>query len=411
MRIAIIGNCQVQTYSTLASAMFGGSEIRTLDYSKLESRDEVYRQRFADGLTDFDIILVQTAHFSYTGERDLRHRYPGKVLTIANFYFRGIFPDSCNIGDFSDRLVEPSPVHSVVVLDAFMRRLSAEQAARQFTVENMERLRILDAWPASMEELRRREANGAIDVPGAALTEDACRRYPAFFTMNHPCLGFLNEYFHLVCKHAGLPGSYTNPSSLVDPLGLHDMTPVHDEIAEYLNLPYRTSQAWKINRLGGKYLSRESYVEACYAIYGMCELSALVVHSPMDLVARFRNDPQLEHLASGGAPGPATSDVRPYEKKQSQFDKVQTLSTIFGRQHEIAWLAHRVHSYLQVMDPKVESMVQMMRKLAEPKPPNLCERLTSVVLERPLAIICCLIVVLGCGATALVLLSVWMIGR
>ncbi len=72
MRIALIGNCQVQSLSVAARLMLDDVVLKTFDYSEAYSRDEENRKRFAAKLDDVDYVFAQTALLSYTSKKDLR---------------------------------------------------------------------------------------------------------------------------------------------------------------------------------------------------------------------------------------------------------------------------------------------------------------------------------------------------
>ncbi|MBV9538497.1 MAG: hypothetical protein JOY70_06155, partial [Acidisphaera sp.] len=114
MRIAFIGNCQVQTMSLIAALMVERAETSMFDFSELYSRSDEQRARFADNLADTDLILLQPNTFSHTSHKALRERYGSRIVTIANFYFRGPFPDNCYVGPFESRLTQPTAVHSLL---------------------------------------------------------------------------------------------------------------------------------------------------------------------------------------------------------------------------------------------------------------------------------------------------------
>lgn len=298
MRIAFIGNCQVQTLAMLAMEMLDGPEVMLLDYSGPAMHDVAMRRDFADRLAGCDLIFAQTAQLSHTNERELRPRFGDRLVTIANFYFRGLFPDSCYVGSFAHRLTQPTAVQSVIVLDAFLRGLSEPQACHAFNEDNYLRLGLFDAWRSSMDEMRRREANHAVDVPAAALMEQACLTWPAFLTMNHPGAMLLAAYLSQVFRHASLRHRRVSALRLPDPLAEHDTTPVLDAVAEHHRLPYRTAQRWKINLLtsSGRNLTLAGYVGALYTAYRQRNRAECVVHSPTDLVAALRRAPGLGGL-------------------------------------------------------------------------------------------------------------------
>ncbi|MBF0890772.1 hypothetical protein HKD28_04950 [Gluconobacter sp. LMG 1744] len=301
-RIGFLGNCQVQSYSALTPLMVAGAEVVALDYSRPETREETVRERFVEQLEDCDYIFTQTASFSITNETALRERFGSKVKTIANFYFRGLFPDSCMIGSFGNRLDKPTAINSIVILDAFLRGESEENAAHCFNRENYSRLGLLQAWENSMAEMFRREGSNSVDVPGAALMEQACLRYPAFITMNHPSLALMSEYLEKVFLHSGVIYRSINPVIIEDPLEEHDTTPIDNLVAEMRNLPYRGSGYWRINSLGRRFINRAELISQFYDTYKNTPRRDLVVHSPSDLTQYYSNESNLRFLVDPDAP-------------------------------------------------------------------------------------------------------------
>jgi hypothetical protein len=361
-RIGFLGNCQIQTMAMLAPLMVDGAETVCLDYSMAESRDESYRLAFADQLETCDFVFAQLAAFSVTNHAELRARFGGKVVTMANFYFRGLFPDSCYVGAFGKRLEEPSMVNSVVVLDAFLQGATPEEAMGAFNKENYQRLGLLDAWTLSMREMRQRESAGSVDVPGADIMEQACLCYPAFLTMNHPSIVLLADYLSAVFVKGGLAHRQVNAAALKDPLAHHDTTPVDDVIAQVLQLPYRGSQRWRINALGSRFIDREEFIARFYTTYAKTPRETLLVHSPTDLVDQYSADPDLSYLVDPTAMRPQvpfttyTAAGRSYEPSRIE----QTLDAIVATVEETRIYTHKVHSFSEIADPKIENLSRVL---------------------------------------------------
>ena len=310
-RLAFLGNCQVQSFSVIAPLLVDDAEVRAFDYADPATHNDASRAAFADGLADADLIFAQTTGMSHTGHRELRARYPGRVVTIANFYFRGLFPDSIYVGAFGERISYPSTMNSLVVLDAFRRGLTESQAECCFNRDNLQRLGVFSAWAASIAEMRRREDPAEVDVPAAALIDEACHRYPAFLTMNHPTVTLLADYLGRAFVHAGLRPRTLNAAMVPDPLRQHDETPVLDAVAEHYGLPYRTTQRWRVYSQTARWIDRSEYVGHCYHAYRGTDVDRLRVHSPTDLVAQLETDPELRfHVAGGPVPPLTPATVR-----------------------------------------------------------------------------------------------------
>ena len=393
VRIALIGNCQVQTLTTIAKSMLDDVDIRVMDYSDRSSRDEDVRRDFADTLDDRDFIFAQTALLNHTSERDLRARFGPKVVTIANFYFRGLFPDSCYVGDFAHRLDQPSSVNSIIVLDAFRRGLTPEQAVASFSAAAFERLNLFDAWASSVHEMGLREANNVIDVRGGAMMEEACRTYPAFHTMNHPTASLLAEYAARMFAFAGLRHNHIDIARLPDPLAEHDTTPVLDLVAEHYELPFRTSQTWRLNSVGRRFISLEEYVGRCYQAYAAARPGSLLCHSPADMVPALRADPALAYLVdastavpdAGSLPSPPPAQPRPaWTPPPPVLPGGGEIQTSLD---ELKLFIHKVHSYLEVADPKVEAIAQALPRLEAARSPPVVEPARQAMSPRVMAIL------------------------
>jgi len=294
LKLAFIGNCQVQTYEALARRMLPQCEVATLDFSERASRDEAMRRDFTAKLDPFDHIFLHTNAFSYSGEEHLEPLYADRLCRIANFYFRGLHPDSCYVGDFEHRFDRPTAVNSLIVLDAFKRGLPEEAAVDAFNPQNYARLGLFDAWRTSIEEMRRRDRQ--VELHGAELMDAASRRYPTFWTMNHPSIPFLKEYLGRVFDLLALRWQDFDTMGMPDPMLVHDTVPIADEIAEHFRLPYRTTQRWKINSLDQRFIDRREFVTHFYRAYREARPERLRINSPADLVDRLREAAGFTHL-------------------------------------------------------------------------------------------------------------------
>jgi hypothetical protein len=361
MRIAFIGNCQVESYAVSARHMLDNADISLFDYSQLYSRDAETRRRYVLGLHSTDYVFAQTATFSHTSEHDLRAILGDRLVVIANFYFRGLFPDTCYVGDFHARLDTPSVLHSVIVLDGFRRGLSEEAVCARFDGPTLDALGLGDAWSSSMAEMRAREANGVLDVPVGDLMEEACRSYPAFLTMNHPSGRLINAYFSKVLDHVGVAHRLPAEGTYPDALARHDMIPIYDFVAERLGLPYRTRQSWKVNSLGGA-TTREDYVAACYRAYAQLDPAALLIHSPTDLVATLRGSAYrhlVEHDGAEAARNPRLPEAARRSREGRESATLgQALQPLEALVRDVADTVRNLHALAGSIDPKLQGLAE-----------------------------------------------------
>ena len=392
--MAFLGNCQVQSFAQLASLMIEDVSTLTFDYSTPEAHDEATGARFADQLESCDIIFTQRAseRFRHTNDPALRARFPSKTVVIGNFYFRGLFPDSCYVGAFGSRFEIPSAVNSVILLDAFRRGLSVDAAVRAHgSIAAYERLGLFEAWRSSMDEMHRREAEGVLDVPAAEMMEAACRRYPAFLTMNHPSIALLSEYLAAAFRFAGLAFRPVNAAVLADPLFVHDTSPIADVVAAHYNLPYRVSQCWKINSLNGRFIGIDELAARFYEAYAGADPTHLLVHSPGDMVERLAADPARAFLVSADSAPPATemAEAAPSGGSHPVRSLHASLELAQADGRQSLALLKRLHSYADVMDTKVERLsvllpllLSRLEDLQKRLPPHLAEQAALAQVKR-----------------------------
>ena len=388
MRIAFIGNCQVESLAVSARHMLDHAQTSIFDYSQLYSRDAEARRRYVLGLHSTDYVFAQTATFSHTSEHELREVLGDRLVIIANFYFRGLFPDTCYVGDFHARLDTPSTLHSVLVLDGYRRGLSEEAVCARFDGATLDAMGLGEAWSSSMAEMRAREAGGVLDVPAADMVEAAARSYPAFLTMNHPSGRLVTEYFSAVLDHVGLAHRTPAEDSYPDALARHDMVPIHDFVAERHGLAYRTRQCWKVNSLGGA-VSREDYVAACYRAYAQLDPARLLVHSPTDLVAALRRSAYrhlVEHDGADAARNPSLPDpARRSREGRFAASLATAMQPLAASAAEVFAAVEAVHAAAATIGPGVQALAdsldardQALRRAASVKAATRTEMRASV---------------------------------
>jgi hypothetical protein len=296
-KVCMVGNCQAQTWRLLFRHMLDTDPVAIMDISNAKSRDETRRAAFLKEAGDADLTFVMQNRFYPVSL--LREHARGSVHTIGNFVFRGLYPDVCYVGTMETRLEVPLPYHSVVVIDAFKRGVPPDECERLFTTENFLRLGLLDAWDSSQAALESRMKH--VDFPLAALTVEACRNYQAMLSHNHPSIYLVYSYVKGILDQLGVAYRDLDLSVLPEPMRGHDQLFVHDVYAEHLNLPYRTTQRFKVNSLGRRFVGLREMIESWYRVYRDVPPDDLVANSPLDLVAALRNRPEMAHLIEAPA--------------------------------------------------------------------------------------------------------------
>ena len=198
------------------------------------------------------------------------------------------------MGSFEKRLQFPSDYHNLVVVDSFLRGLSYEECLDSFTAENYARLGLCDAWDASLKVLEDRDKN--VTFPGSHLLAEACLEYQAFLTINHPSINLLHSYMRGIFRELSINFLNIEIYQSSDPLRVHDMLCVSDEVADLRKLNYRTTQMWKINSLGGKYIKKEQLIAIWYKTYSNTDRSLIKIHSPGDMVSHLKINDDTKFL-------------------------------------------------------------------------------------------------------------------
>lgn len=295
-RIALLGNCLVQTYEWLIRKMLGVEPALVVDYSSAHARKPEYKAEVFEQCRNLDLVLTMPSQ--YIPVEELRAATPKPVYSFMNLYFRGTLPDSCYIGTINRRLDQPISYHSLVILEAFLRGVPEDECEASFTAANFERLGLADAWDTSETIIVDRGMT--VDFPAADLTTSAARRYNAFLTINHPTVFLCYDYLTRIFDALGVPYHNFSLSELEEPLSVHDICIVHDGWAETLKLPYRTSQRYKVCSFNNRFVSRREMIHHFYALYRDTPRDALVVNSPLDLVDALGLNPELRHLVQPG---------------------------------------------------------------------------------------------------------------
>jgi len=268
--------------------------VRSIDFLLTDADNPAIKTCVTQDLLESDFIFVQPGGQGIFNAANIKQQYTNKTIIIAGLYFRGLQPNCCYIGNYEDRFQTPSLYHSVAVLDAFLQGKSEKYALNAFSFDNFQRLGLMAAWDSSVDEMRQRD--GSVDVPAADLIENYCHEFYGFLSINHPILALLHQYVSGMLRYAGVPYHAMNLATAKDPLIAQDVFPLHDFVAEYYELPYRTSQHWMIYHLGRKYITRQDYVHRCYVEYRKSDIKKLTIHSPADLLREIASNDKLKHL-------------------------------------------------------------------------------------------------------------------
>lgn len=230
MRLALLGNCQVDVYRRLLEA----SAPSTLHVQAIE----VWRYKAAeyDALgreaLKADVIVTQALSEAYGALATSRlQSHTREVLRIQNIYFQGYHPDCAYVGPMGARLKSPvGDYHSQWVYDAWRRGATVADAVRG--LRHYDPNKVLSVFASSTSELQTRELS--VDVPASDLLLDTSVGYRRLFTFNHPTIELHRLYLERILQRAGL--AFVLSSSCIDPLMQHTRWPLYPAVCEALNI-------------------------------------------------------------------------------------------------------------------------------------------------------------------------------
>ena len=147
MHVIISSNCITGGLAAALKIVLLNHTISPLPYSVVET------ELLAEAVSAADLCLFsgpKNLGKSIAGDSD------GKVITFPELYFNAFHPDQVYAWMSDGSLVEGAtgPYNSAIVLWAWQRGLSAEQATRLFRPEIMQALGYHDRWYQSVDRLR-----------------------------------------------------------------------------------------------------------------------------------------------------------------------------------------------------------------------------------------------------------------
>lgn len=261
IKVAFIGNCQVDVYRQLINAHKSSLDVSSIEVWRLRPSDF---DLASNKLLDYDLIVTQplSTYYGPLALENLRATHKN-VLTIHNIYFKGYHPDCEYIGPIGKRLRSPiGDYHSKVTHQAFEKGLGPDIAIDQILNFSTDRVRSI--FDESADELRRREIGIDVPVTNLVLSELG---WNYFFTFNHPTLALHSRYLQSIAKALGLK-LYLNAIS--DPLLDHTHFPIYPSVAKALDLPPNLQEGVTFTSpkaIGGHSYDLPSFCNACYASY------------------------------------------------------------------------------------------------------------------------------------------------
>ncbi|MBV9813388.1 MAG: hypothetical protein JO326_11610, partial [Acetobacteraceae bacterium] len=117
-------------------------------------------------------------------------------------------------------------------------------------------------------------------------------------------------------------------------------------------------------------VSREEIVAAFYDVYRDLPPESLLVNSPTDLVRRLRERPDLAYFVDPAQAAPEDgvgTDSAAFSgmTREDIRAEIQRATAPLARQLEqLGRYVHKVHSFAEIADPKIEHLVEALRQEA-----------------------------------------------
>jgi hypothetical protein len=267
MKIALLGNCQVEVYSALLAAS-GHLDLESVQAFEIWRFKPDAFLGIAKEIARCDLVVTQTLGDNYGPlATSVLSRGPIRLVRILNIHFTGYVPDCTYIGPMGARKKSiVGDYHSRHVHDCYSAGLSLDQCIRG--LRNYDIGIVAESFREGTAELHRREAD--VDVPASDLVLDPNFGPSHFFTFNHPKVELHRRYLERVLMFAGITGPVN--TSARDPLKVHTQWPIYPAVYAFLGRAVSEtvdeSRFVASRTIGGRTYGLEEFCEKSYAHYG-----------------------------------------------------------------------------------------------------------------------------------------------
>lgn len=272
MKVAIIGNCQVNPIKACVDA--SPLDIQTSAYEvwRMSASD---MQQLGNTLQDFDAVLSQpllSSEFGGVTKPELQESCKTlgiPLLFIHNLYFDAIVPDCVYVGRAGNRIRGPiSDYHSSIVLKSFLNGDSEATCFEKLSTGDM--INVPNRWRASVAELAKREQQ--VDVSFMEELPSLIKAFNCMHYTNHPKPGLISAYTEKAFSM--LLGEQISLKLTSDHLAVFGSWPVHHWVSEKLGFGYQANYFLK-ERSEGK-MELDEYISCSFEIYSNTPTDNLV---------------------------------------------------------------------------------------------------------------------------------------
>lgn len=260
MKVAIVANCQGESFSLCLKAMNSGF-WPTLAFGPGAAHSE----EDVNVLHESKLIFAQPSMLGMVPE-ELRDR----VVLFPSISFSGLHPDVAfargrlrNEHVTKAIVTEMSMYHSAIAIYGYTSGMSACETLSFFNPNTYNKLGYFDAWSLSRQDLLS-EGDRA-GVPLGGLFERWARRGAFMYSFNHPDISTMADVVKSVLKKIDIPAVNLNVAQyLADPLRVMPIWPIYPEIGARYSVDGNANFVCLHTKCN---LSLSEYIESCYRVY------------------------------------------------------------------------------------------------------------------------------------------------
>ncbi len=291
MKIAVLGNCQVEGLTRCLQVMAPTCEVFAIHLGI-----QTHAQAF-----ECDVILLQTEFYEPLRQSGILASFEGKtVISWPTFYFPAFHPDLVYV--HLDKGVAQSPLgdyHSSIIFYAWRNGLSVGRTEALFCEPVFQHLGFFDYWQTSKQALLDEFSQSHLDLAGAfdRWTARGCFS----FSVNHPKLFVMGSIASAIVDKLGIVPTTRRPEDfLYDAAADTCVWPVYPAIGRRLGLDgdygFKVSRHLCTADQPVRFLGLRAFIEASFANYEVYPREELRCDRLVDREQLYRD---IEEVAAG----------------------------------------------------------------------------------------------------------------
>lgn len=273
MKILTLANCQATAIEHLLKnvSVHGNTIFETVPCPPSHTWDAGFESELKKQLCDCDVLLYQP-HQVYswsppwrTSKFWLEYTSAAYKISFPSLFFSGYSPELTYISGKNGQHLNGGfcDYHDIRIIRLFLSGVSPEKANEQMDWIYLEKDAVSDYAQRSLDELEKRENEGALNIRVSSYLREHYKKRRQFFTFNHPAnellLNVVDQLLELLCVK-----DFTIKTSGYELLNI-DYLPIMSSVAKGLSLPFSDNQQdYVIQR---KNLSRLEVIKRYFEIY------------------------------------------------------------------------------------------------------------------------------------------------